>query len=117
MNYFILTIESLMGFFKEIVFFPIWWYTKGALKTGKALFNFLKAIEKYFALRVWIKNIFKPMYAQYDLAGMVASFIVRTFQIIMRGSALIVLAVICFCLFLGWLALPALAARGILMQI
>jgi len=115
MSYYI--IISIFDFLKEILYFPIWWYTKGALGVIKFLFNFLRNVEKYLALWIWIKNIFKPMYSQYDFAGMVISFFIRSFQIILRSAVVLFLVFLSFGFFLLWLVLPIVVSTGIFYQL
>ena len=79
--------------------------------------NFLVNKERSLALFVWIKNIFRPMYAQYDWAGILISFFVRLFQIIVRGIFMLgwlALAILALGL---WLVLPVLAIYEIIFQL
>ena len=110
-------IISIFDFLKEILYFPIWWYTKGSLNIIKFLFNFLKNIGKYFALCTWIKNIFKPMYSQYDIAGLIISFFIRSFQIIFRSVVMLFLFILSCGVFLIWLAIPVIVGTGIFYQL
>jgi len=112
-NYTIFIIQSLIDFARELLYFPVWWYTRGAINTGKFLLNFLKMVEKYFALWIWIKNIFKPMYSQHDIAGIIISFLVRSVQIVFRGIIMTVISFLTLGIFLGWLILPAIVINGI----
>jgi len=60
-------------------------------------------------LGVWIKNLFVPMFQQYDWQGRIISFFMRLFQIIFRFIGFIIMFAIYLVIFLGWFALPALA--------
>lgn len=100
----------------EIIFFPVWWYSLGALQTGKTLLDFLKNKERSLALFIWVKNIFTPMYGQDDLAGSLISFFVRVFQIIFRGALMIFWLAVALFLFIAWLALPILIVYEIFFQ-
>ena len=108
---------SIFDFLKEILYFPIWWYTKGSLNVIKFLLIFLKNAGKYFALLVWIKNIFKPMYSQYDIASMIISFFIRSFQIMLRSAIMLFLVFLSCVAFLAWLAIPAVIGTGIFFQL
>lgn len=110
-------IKSFFGFIKEILYFPIWWYTQGSFNLVGFLFDFIKSVEKYFALWVWIKNIFKPMYSQYDFAGVIISFFVRVFQIIVRSIVMFILIFLCVGIFLIWLTTPIVVGSGIFFQL
>lgn len=116
-NYAILSLKALGRFILELLYFPVWWYSFGAWNFLSKQLNYLHNQEKSLALFVWIKNILKPMYGQYDIAGLTISFIVRSIQIIFRGSYLSILAVISLSLIIAWLALPILVIKGLIYQV
>ena len=100
----------------DVLYFPVWWYSRGLLNLIKSLLNFLADKQKSLALIVWLKNIFRPMYGQYDWQGMLISFFMRLVQIIFRSLILLfwlilVLAVIAF-----WLLLPLFVISEIIFQ-
>jgi len=102
---------------KDILYFPLWWYSRGFKQLLVKLRNFLADKERSLALLVWIKNIFRPMYGQYDWAGLIISFLMRFLQIIFRGVImffwfLVAITVACF-----WLLLPLLVMYEIIFQI
>ena len=109
-------IASIFAFFKEILYFPVWWYTAGSLSLVKGLFGFLKNKAKYFALVVWVKNIFKPIYSRYDFVGIIISFFIRSFQIIFRATIMLGLIFLSCGVFLLWLAIPVIIGIGIFYQ-
>ena len=90
----------------DIIFFPIWWYSFGLIKTTKRLASFVSDREKSLAFFVWLKNIFVPMYGQRDLPGRLISFFMRFFQIIFRGLAILFWIIVSLVLFWLWVALP-----------
>ncbi|MDD5071969.1 MAG: hypothetical protein PHQ42_04530 [Patescibacteria group bacterium] len=109
--------KILIDLLRDIIYFPLWWYSRGLKQLTVRLKNFLVNKEKSLALFVWIKNIFRPMYSQYDWAGILISFFVRLFQIIFRGIFMLFwLALALFILGL-WLALPVLAIYEIIFQL
>ncbi len=97
----------------DIFYFPIWWYTKGAAHALRWCFNLLKTGNKNLAPGLWLANLFVPMFGQFDWQGRIVSFLMRLAQIFARTVALAVWVSLCFVLFLGWLALPALVAYAI----
>lgn len=109
--------KILVDLIRDIIYFPFWWYSRGLKQLLIKLKDFLVNKEKSLALFVWIKNIFRPMYAQYDWAGILISFFVRLFQIIIRGIFMLgwlALALSALCL---WLILPILAVYEIIFQV
>ena len=106
-----------MDLLKDIVYFPLWWYSRGLAQLVIKLKDFLLNKEKSLALLVWIKNIHKPMYGQYDWQGMLISFFMRLFQIIARGLFLLFWLVLALVIFLIWLILPIFVVYEIIFQI
>lgn len=100
--------ESLM----DIFYFPIWWYTLGALRSGKWCFELFKVGNDELAPGLWLANIFVPMFGQYDWQGRIISFVMRVVQIVFRCFGLLVWAVFCVILFIVWLILPIAVVYG-----
>lgn len=107
----------ILGIFKDVLFFPFWWYSFGLFKTLIWLKNFISDKQKSLGLGVWVKNIFVPMYGQRDWQGMLISFFVRLVQIIGRSIAMIFWLIISFVIFWSWLLLPAAIIYGIIWQL
>jgi len=101
----------------DLVYFPVWWYTRGLKQITLALLQFLQNRELGLGLFVWIKNIFKPMYAQQDFAGIAISFFMRLIQIIVRGLAMLVWLAFALIAFLFWLVLPVITVSEIVFQL
>jgi len=94
----------------DIIYFPVWWYTKGLAHAWRWCFNLLRSGNQNLAPGLWLANLFVPMYGQFDLQGRIISFLMRSVQIFARTIALAVWFSVCLFLFLCWLALPALVA-------
>lgn len=96
-------IRSTVGNF---CIFPFWWYSKGFFSVLRAAMASVFLRQKELALDLWIKNIFVPMYGQYDVAGRIISFFMRLTQIMGRSMALAVWTVIVAAGIGVWLVLP-----------
>lgn len=116
-NYIIYSAKILSELLWNILYFPLWWYSKGFWQLLIRLKNFLARKQKSLALLVWIKNINKPMYGQYDWAGILISFLVRSFQIIIRSLIMVFWLIFSLAIFLFWLILPPLVVYEIIFQI
>ncbi len=101
----------------EIIYFPLWWYSVGFSRTIKNVWHFWCDQEKLLGFSVWAKNIFVPMYGQYDWAGRLISFLVRLVQIIFRGFVLLIWLILCLAVIIFWLALPPLLLLALIFQI
>lgn len=102
---------------RDIVFFPLWWYTKGLVKMFGWAKRFLDDRLKALALLVWIKNIHRPMYGQYDWQGVLISFFMRLIQIIVRSIAMLFWLIFVVIVLLFWVALPLAVAYEVIFQL
>ena len=101
----------------DILYFPIWWYTRGLANFASSLLIFLKNREKSLALMVWVKNIFTPMYAQRDWQGILISIFMRIVEIIARSIVMLFWLIVAITGFLFWLAVPLLTIYEIIFQL
>lgn len=90
----------------DILYLPVWWYTKGLLQILIFLNKFLSNHQKALGLSVWVKNIFRPMYGQNDFAGALISFIIRVFQILVRSIGMAFWLLVALIILLFWVLLP-----------
>lgn len=102
---------------RDIAYFPLWWYSRGLAQLVIKLKDFLLTKEKSLALWVWIKNIHKPMYGQYDWQGMLISFLVRVVQIIVRSIFMLFWLIIALALMLIWTILPVFVVYQVIFQV
>ena len=77
-----------------IVRWPFWWYTRGLGVMVRWCVHTVQGYSKMLAIRIWIKNIFVPMFGMYDWQSRLISFFMRVVQIIGRSFALMVLVFI-----------------------
>jgi len=116
-NAFLYVFKILAEIARDIVFFPVWWYSVGLINFSKALIKFLANEQKSLALFVWIKNIFKPMYGQSDWQGKIISFFIRIIQIIFRSIVLLFAVLISFVLLILWILSPVFVVYQIIFQL
>ena len=110
--FFLVLQRLLAGALLDILYFPFWWYTIGAKHALLWCFGLLKFGNENLAPGVWLKNIFTPMYGQYDIQGRIISFLMRLAQIIGRLTALLVWLFFCLALFLIWMIIPLIVVWG-----
>lgn len=104
-------------FFGEIIYFPLWWYTGGLFKLLINLKNFIGNRAKELAIAVWLKNLFTPMYGQYDWQGRLISFFVRLAQIIFRSLIMLIWITISVIVLIVWIIFPVFILYEIIYQI
>jgi hypothetical protein len=108
--------KILSDIIREIIFFPLWWYTKGLWRVLSGIKDLIRGEAQATGFFVWLKNIHKPMYGQYDWAGRLISFVVRFFQVIVRGIMLLIWIAISLALLVLWIALPLIVLYQIAFQ-
>ena len=96
----------------DIFYFPIWWYTAGAKYAFLSIWQMIRFGNANLAPGLWFKNIFVPMYGQYDIQGRIISFVLRLVQIIVRSLALLFWFVFCLAMFCFWLLIPLVVIWG-----
>jgi hypothetical protein len=96
----------------DIFYFPVWWYTGGALHALIWCKDFFLSGNQTLAPGLWLANLFVPMFGQYDIQGRIISVFMRLIQFVLRSVALAFWLVISIILFCVWLALPVLFVYG-----
>lgn len=102
---------------RDIIRFPFWWYTTGLKRVFFIFINSVRSGEESLALSIWVKNIWRPMYGQYDLIGRLVSIFIRITQIIIRAALFIIWVYLSFVLVVFWVAIPVVILLQIIYQI
>jgi hypothetical protein len=103
-----------LKFIKHLLFWPLWWFSGGFLVVLKISGERILSAWKGLAIGVWLKNILRPMYGQYDPASRIISFIMRVVQIIFRLIIFVIIAAFIMVLPAFYLGLPILAVWQLL---
>jgi len=95
----------------------LWWYREGLLAVAHWWIYMSRRANAKFGVLLWFKNIFSPMFGQYDWQGRLVSFFMRLVNI--AGRSIAYCAVILFISFvlLLWLVTPFLLLVGILLSL
>lgn len=93
---------------KHILYWPLWWYSSGFLIILKFTGKKIAQAWKGLALDIWLINIFRPMYGQYDISSRIISFIMRLIQIVIRFIIMIVVTLLILIIPIIYLGLPVL---------
>jgi len=103
----------LLDLLLDIIYFPVWWYTGGIKFISLKCFDIFKGGNATLAPGLWLKNIFVPMFGQWDWQGRIISFFMRLFQVVIRSIALVFWALFCLIIFWFWIVLPFIIFRGL----
>lgn len=107
-------LRELVG---EILYFPVWWYTRGLVLAWRRLERQWWRMFDRLGIRFLLVNIGKPMYGDYTRSGKIISFFFRLFLV---GWSLIVLGVWSawiMLLFLLWILVPLVVIGMLIRQL
>ena len=90
----------------DVVYFPLWWYTKGVKKAGFFFINEVIDWSNRLSLRILFKNLLKPMYGDYSRSGRAISLIMRLIVFGFKLFIMIIWLIILLALSLLWVVLP-----------
>ncbi len=110
----IFVLRELLG---EILYFPIWWYTRGLALTARSLANKWYGLLNRLSIPILARTMNRPMYGDYTRSGRIISFF---FRIILLVSRLVVFGfwtVILIIAFVAWLLGPIVAGGMFVRQI
>ena len=91
----------------SVVWFPIWWYTKGLARVATACAATIHYRAESYGFRIWLRNFFVPMFGQHDFTGRLISLFMRTLVLIWRSIAFTVEALTYGLGVVIWVAAPA----------
>jgi hypothetical protein len=100
----------------DVVRFPAWWYTRGLAKVGKIWLREERVVLERLSLKIWLRNMFTPMYGDYTKSGRIISFFLRIIVLFWRMIELVVWSVFFGVLLLLWVSLPPLITYAIIQQ-
>jgi len=90
----------------DLLYFPIWWYSIGLKERFLKFLKQMKDVERRLALKIWLKNMFVPMYGFYDFSSRVVSFFIRVIMLIYKLASFVFWLVFYLILFLIYILLP-----------
>lgn len=69
----------------DIVRFPAWWYSRGAVRAGQWYVRSLGDAIDRLALKVLAQNLGRPMFGDYTREGRIISFFMRIIQLVISA--------------------------------
>lgn len=92
-------LERIWEFFRH-------WHIKSFFFYSHIVVSFLERLDGFFAFKITLRHLFKPLYGDYSVLGYILGFIFRIGRLIAGGlvySAIIAAAAV---LYLIWLTTP-----------
>lgn len=82
------------------------WYKDGFFFFSRRLIDFLERLDRYFALRITFRHLFKPLYQNYTFIGYFLGFLFRSARLIAAGLIYGLLILIGLAFYLFWAFIP-----------
>lgn len=64
---------------KEILYFPFWWYSRGVERYCIWAFRRMRRLANILAFGIMLKNIYRPLYGDYSVVGILIGPLIRIF--------------------------------------
>ena len=114
-NVFIQALKSLvLDLIGEILYFPLWWYGSGLKQTILSVWRYIKNTSRDLGLVILFKNLFKPMFGQYDKEGRLISFFMRLVITFSKLIMFILLSLLYLTAIIFWIFLPPLVVWALI---
>lgn len=107
-------LRELIG---EVLYFPVWWYSRGLVITARALTRRWYTALYQSSLPILFKTMGRPMYGDYTRSGRIISFFFRVILVVWKLFWLALWTVIELIALLAWVAGPILATAMLVMQV
>ncbi len=98
-------LESLLS----ILYFPVWWYTRGLKKRVLSFAQAVRNLAYNLALKIMFTHIFKPMFGEISISGKIISFFMRCVLLTWRLFLFFLGTIGLLILLLIWVGLPIVA--------
>lgn len=92
----------------EVLYFPVWWYSRGLKKTAFFCWSQLKYGWQVSGIAIILVNFFKPMYGQRGWEAYLLSLMTHFWQVFWRILVMFLWLAWWLLIVLAWLTLPIL---------
>jgi len=92
-------IYRILEFFKH-------WYFNSFKIYSHFFISFLERLDRTFAFKITLRNIFQPLYSDRSFIGYVLGFIFRALRIIIGGIIYLIIILLALLIYISWLLVP-----------
>lgn len=82
------------------------WYVGGFLAVGGKIISTLESLDRTWAFRINLRNLFKPLYQDQSLIGRMLGLLLRTARLIIAGVLYICIISIGAAAYVVWAGIP-----------
>lgn len=101
----------------NIIYFPVWWYSKGLRKRFLGFINGISRSSHDLALKIMFKYLFKPMFGERSKSGRIISFFMRLILLFWRLFLFLFVILGRLLLLIMWIILPLIAVWQIIISL
>lgn len=101
----------------EVLYFPVWWYSRGLGNTARSLTRNWYRLLHRLAIPILFRTMGRPMYGDYTRSGRAISFFFRLFLLGTRLIVVVVWTVLEMIALLLWIVGPILAGTMLIRQL
>lgn len=105
------------GLGSDIIYFPVWWYGAGTYRVLQIIFGQVREQAAAVNLGILVRNLFVPMFGQYDIWGRIISAGVRLVHFAILFIYAVLWTILLIILLLIWLILPFFILYNILLHL
>lgn len=99
--------------FWSVLYFPIWWYTRGLLRILNLIKREILGVARMLHIPTLFKYLLKPMYGYTDIISRIISFYVRIVQFVVLLAFTIVVVAGLLVLLAVWMLAPVITLYGL----
>lgn len=99
--------------FWSVLYFPIWWYTRGLLRILNLIKREIFGVARMLHIPTLFKYLLKPMYGYTDIISRIISFYVRIVQFIVLLAFTLVVVAGLLVLLAVWMLAPVITLYGL----
>jgi len=99
-------IYLLQRFFYRIWMFIYDWYVGGFIAIGGKVVSFLEKMDRTWAFRINLRNLFKPLYQDQTLIGRLLGFVLRSARLILAGALYTLIIILGAGIYILWAGIP-----------
>lgn len=82
------------------------WYVGGFLAIGSKIISALESLDRTWAFRINLRNLFKPLYQDQSAIGRMLGFLLRLGRLIIAGVLYVFIIIVGAAVYLFWAGIP-----------
>jgi len=102
--------------YRLVEFFEHWYFNSFKIYSHFFI-SFLEKLDRVFAFKITLRNIFQPLYSDRSFLGYILGFFFRSWRIIIGGIIYLIIILLALSIYIFWLLIPPYIIYKILLSI